>query len=166
MLVDEQDQYQALRSRRSRVVARGFPDLDGWMMMSENTFDLLARIVRETKCKPGWSFRLVDEDGALRLYIKIDGVNNYDHSQRFIVNHVHPVPTTTFNEKSWRRWIFEQCMRTMVHELGESLRFGPDEIRPFVPMHGPGEDPYTLHEWRSEEDALTVQDGSLRAGPV
>jgi len=134
--------------------------------MAEDTFELLDKIVQETKCKPGWSFRLVDEDGAKRLFINIVGVNNYDHSQPFIVNHVHPVPVTTYNEKSWRRWILEQCIRTMNHELGESLRFGPDEVRPFAPMHGPGEDPYTVHEWRSEEDALTTQDGSLREGPV
>jgi len=131
-----------------------------------NTFDLLERIIDETKCKPGWSFRLVDEDGAKRLVIKIVDVHNYDHSQPFVVNHYHPVPITTYNEKSWRRWIFEQCIRTMNHELGESLRFGAEEVRPFAPMHGPGEDPYTVHEWRPESDALTIQDGSLREGPV
>jgi hypothetical protein len=27
----------------------------------------------------------------------------------------------------------------MNHEIGESLRFGPEELRPFAPMHGPGE---------------------------
>jgi len=131
-----------------------------------NTFEILERIVDETKCKPGWFFRLADEDGAKRLVITIKGVNNYDHAQPYTVSHWHPVPITTYNEKSWRRWIFEQCIRTMNHELGESLRFGPDELRPFAPMHGPGEDPYTVHEWRSEADALTIQDGSLRDGPV
>ena len=132
--------------------------------MTDNTFDVLARVVEETRCKPGWSFRLMDEDGAMRLVIQIIGVNNYDHSARFTVNHYHPVPITTYNEKSWRRWIFEQCLRTMNHEIGESLRFG--SVRPFAPMHGPGEDPYTVHEWRPETDALTTQDGSLREGPV
>ena len=131
----------------------------------DNTFDLLERIVNETKCKPGWSFRLVDEDGAKRLVIRIDGVDNYDHGVSLSINHFHPVPITTYNEKSWRRWIFEQCIRTMNHELGESLRFGVEEYRPFVPMHGPGEDPYTVHEWRPELDALTTQDGSKRDGP-
>jgi hypothetical protein len=134
--------------------------------MAENTFDVLARVVAETKCKPGWSFRLVDEEGALRLFIKIVGTDNYDHSRAFVVNHVHPVPVTTYNEKTWRRWIFEQCVRTMNHELGESLRFGPDEVRPFAPMHGPGEDPYTVHETRPEIDALTTQSGAIRRGPV
>lgn len=138
----------------------------GWKVEPKNTFALLEQIVRETQCKPGWSFRLVDEDGAKRLVIRIAGVNNYDHSEPFTVNHYHPVPIATYNEKTWRRWIFEQCRRTMNHELGESLRFGKDEVRPFAPMHGPGEDPYTVHEIRSEVDALTTQDGSLREGPV
>lgn len=130
-----------------------------------NSFDILARVVSEAKCKPGWSFRLHDEDGALRLVIRIEGINNYDHDMPFTVDHYHPVPITTYNEKTWRRWIFEQCLRTMNHEIGESLRFGDDE-RPFVPMHGPGEDPYTVHEWRPESDARTTQRGTLREGPV
>lgn len=134
--------------------------------MAKDTFDILAKVVSEAKCKPGWSFRLVDEDGALRLFIRIKGVNNYDHSQPFTVNHPHPVPTATYNEASWRRWVFEQCRRSMNHELGESLRFGPDEVRPFAPMHGPGEDPYTTHEIRPESDALITQDGSSRPGPA
>ncbi len=137
--------------------------------MAENTFDVLEQIVSETKCKPGWSFRLADEDGAKRLVIRINGFHNYAPFLPFTVDHYHPVPITTYNEKTWRRWIFEQCIRTMNHELGESLRFGPDEsssVRPFAPMHGPGEDPYTVHEWRPEVDALTIQDGSIRKGPV
>src|SRR6266403_5223866 len=133
-------------------------------MAAENTFDILGRIVSETKCKPGWSFSLVNEVGAMRLVIRIAGVYNYDHSRPFTVDHYHPVPITTFNEKSWRRWIFEQCLRTMNHEIGESLRFGQTEIRPFAPMHGPGEDPSTVHEVRTETAALTTQDGRLRPG--
>lgn len=131
-----------------------------------DTFDILAKVVNEAQCKPGWMFFLRDEDGAKRLVIRIEGVHNYDHSKPFTVDHYHPVPITTYNEKSWRRWVFEQCLRTMNHELGESLRFGPDEVRPFAPMHGPGEDPYTVHEWRPEADALTTQDGSMRKAPV
>lgn len=132
--------------------------------MSKNSFDVLAKVVGEAKCFPNWSFRLHDEDGALRLVIRIQGHDNYHPDRPWTVDHFHPVPVTTYNEASWRRWLFEQCRRTMNHEIGEALQF--DGERPFAPMHGPGEDPYTTHEIRPEIDALTTQDGSLRPGPV
>lgn len=128
-----------------------------------DTFDILSKLVSKVECFPNWSFRLHNEDGALRMVIRINGHNNYT-KEPYVVDHYHPVPITTYNVKSWRRWIFEQCRRTMTHEIGESLQF--DGVRPFVPMHGPGEDPYTAHEIRSVEDGLTTQDGSLRKGPV
>lgn len=136
--------------------------------MAADTYDLLARIVAESKCKPGWSFRLIDEDGAKRLVITLDTNDNYDPAEGdYRINHFQPVPAgVTYNEATWRRWIFEQCIRVMQHEIGESLRFGADEVRPFVPMHGPGEDPYTVHEWRSEEDARKDQRGNRREGTV
>jgi hypothetical protein len=129
----------------------------------KDTFDILRKVVDEAECFPNWSFRIVNEDGALRLVIRIDGHHNYTH-EPYVVDHFHPVPITTFNEKSWRRWVFDKCLATMNHEVGEALQF--KGLRPFVPMHGPGEDPYTVHEWRPETDALTTQNGSLREGPV
>jgi hypothetical protein len=133
--------------------------------MAEDTYDILRKVVAETTCFPDWDFRIVDDKGALRLVIRIDGVNNYDHSKPFLINHHHPVPSgVTYHERAWRRWVHSQCLRVLTHELGENLQF--NGIRPFAPMHGPGEDPYTVHEIRSEKDALTIQDGSLREGPV
>lgn len=128
--------------------------------MSDNTFDLLRSIVTKTKCKKGWSFRLKDEDGALRLVIRVDGYNNFDFDKPFCVDHYFPVPTTTYNEKTWRRWIFECCRGVENHELGECFRVGDE--RPFLPLHGPGENPYTVHEFRDEIDSRTIQDGSIR----
>lgn len=134
--------------------------------MAENTFEVLRKLVREVQCKPGWSFDLMDEDGALRLVITIPGVDSFNPDRPFTVMHYHPVPTTTYNEKAWRRWIFDQCMRTETHEVSEWLRFGAgdQEIRPFLPTHGPGEDPYANREYRNEDDAFTTQDGSMRRG--
>ena len=37
--------------------------------MPDNTFDVLADLVHRVECKPGWGFRLVNEDGALRLIL-------------------------------------------------------------------------------------------------
>lgn len=137
-----------------------------YVVKTEDTFDILRKVVKGAKCKSGWSFRLHNEDGALRLVIQIASEDNYHPGRAWTVDHYHPVPIATYNEKTWRRWVFEKCLATMNHELGEALRFGPDEVRPFVPMHGPGEDPYTIHEWRSEEDARTTQSGDQRKGSV
>lgn len=134
--------------------------------MPENTFHILRKLVNEVQCKPGWSFGLEDKDGALSLTITVAGFDSFNPEQKFIVRHYHPVPITTFNEKSWRRWIFDQCIRTETHEVAEWLRFGlgNKEIRPFLPTHGPGEDPYANREYRNEDDAFMTQDGSLRYG--
>lgn len=125
-----------------------------------NTFNILDSLVSRVQCKRGWIFRLVDEDGALRLVIRVPGRDAYDEDRLMTVDHFFPVPVTTYNEKSWRRWIFEMCRRLENHELGEWFRIGDE--RPFAPLHGPGEDPYTVHEFREVMDALTTQDGSLR----
>lgn len=146
-----------------------------------NTHDILQSLVKTAKCKPGWSFQLRSEnfklqaedepkqiDCSLRLVITI---NCYDSSRPndkipFIVSHFFPVPYATYNRQSWRRWIFEMCRRVENHELGEWFRIENPETgqteRPFQPLHGPGEDPYTIHEFRPEADALTTQDGSMR----
>jgi hypothetical protein len=125
----------------------------------QNTFPMLRNVVSMVQCKPGWTFRLVDESGALRLVITVPGFDSYHPDKKLTVAHFFPVPTATFNEKTWRRWIFEMCRRVENHELGEW--FQVEGIRPFAPLHGPGEDPYTVHEFRNEADAQTIQDGSV-----
>lgn len=125
-----------------------------------DTFDILKALVGVIRCKPGWNFDIRYEDGAPRLVITVAGVNSYSPTQPLTVSHWFPVPTATYNEKTWRRWIFERCRGVENHELGEWFRIG--EERPFAPLHGPGEDPYTVHEFRPEIDAFTTQDGLIR----
>lgn len=135
--------------------------------MSENTFDVLAALVQKTKCKPGWKFQLRDEGGvpfydkpaALRLIITVPGLDAYNAENEMNVSHVFPVPTATYNEKAWRRWIFERCRGVENHELGEWFKVGDE--RPFAPLHGPGEDPYTVHEFRDDVDRRTMQSGRI-----
>ena len=126
-----------------------------------DTFDILRKVVAEAKYKPGWTFHLIEEDGALRLkMIDHDCFDAYNPDKRFPLAHFHPVPTATYNEKTWKRWVYEQCRRVENHEIGEWLRWGED--RPFAPLHGPGEDPYTVHEFRAESDARVTQSGAMR----
>jgi hypothetical protein len=124
-----------------------------------NTFDTLILLVEKIKCKPGWSFKTTTEDGFLLLVITVNGHDSYNAENRLRVNHYYPVPEATYNEKSWLRWIFERCRGVENHELGEW--FTIDGRRPFAPLHGPGEDPYTVHEYRDPIDAQTIQDGSV-----
>jgi len=127
--------------------------------MPENSHHVLAGLVAKVRCKPGWYFNLAEEGGTLRLVITVAGQDSYTEHQRLRVAHFFPVPIATYNEKSWQRWLFEMCRRVENHELGEWFRVG--EKRPFAPLHGPGEDPYTVHEFRDKVDAQTLQDGSV-----
>ena len=129
-----------------------------------DTFDILRNLVARVKCKPNWRFSLVDEEGALRLVITVYGRDSYNEENPLAVSHFFPVPTATYNQKTWQRWMFEMCRRLENHELGEWFRI--DEARPFAPLHGPGEDPYTVHEYRSEMDAKVLQDGSMGSDKI
>lgn len=127
--------------------------------MPKNTFDVLEGLVAKATCKPGWEFCLVEEEGALRLVITVPGRDSYHPKSPLTVRHFFPVPIATYNEKAWRRWIFECCRGVENHELGEWFQI--DGKRPFPPLHGPGENPYLVHEFRDEIDARTRQDGSI-----
>jgi len=130
--------------------------------VAQDTHKILWELAEKVKCKPGWGFRLKDEDGALRLVVRVEGWDSAkpDKLTRYTVDHYFPVPTATYNERTWLRWMFEVCRRVENHELGEWFRIGGE--LPFAPLHGPGEDPYTVHEYRPAEDALVTQDGALR----
>jgi len=128
-----------------------------------NTFDILANLVSRAECKPGWRFKLASEDEALRLVITVPGFDAYNRRRQLAVSHYFPVPIATYNEKTWRRWIFEMCRRVENHELGEWFMI--DGERPFSPLHGPGENPYEVHEFRDEIDARTTQSGTIKPLP-
>lgn len=129
-----------------------------------DTLNLLHDLVRTLKCKPGWSFAILTdkETGGPCLIITVEGYNSAFPNEKcpITVSHWFPIPLATYNRQAWRRWIFEYCRGVENHELGEWFRDGDE--RPFQPLHGPGEMPYVVHEFRPMTDALTTQDGSMR----
>ena len=60
------------------------------------------------------------------------------------------VPAAAYDERSWRRWIFEQILLVERHEAMEFFQVGDD--KPFAPSHGFGQDPYLVREIGTEED--------------
>lgn len=133
-------------------------------MTIQNTHAVLRDLLEGLECKPGWTFDLEGEDGACRLRITDTLCRDaYQPDRSMPLAHYFPVPVATYNRMSWRRWVFECCLKVEAHELGEWFRDGP-RLRPFAPLHGPGEDPYAVHDHRPDLDLAreTTQSGTIR----
>lgn len=152
----------------------------------------LEELVEAFRYKPGWYFRLIqdlprdfepeDHDHlkdpighGTTLVITSLTYNSYEEygpfdPPNYRVNHYKIVPAATFNQKAWRRWILDQCLEVEQHEACEFARWidgnYPDgrEIvhRPFAPLHGPGENPYVIHEYSTDEQRRTSFRGVVK----
>jgi hypothetical protein len=145
--------------------------------------EVLHRLVETLVYKPGWRFVLADIDRGqgsegLTLDIITRGYDSYhpDRGENYRVHHYMPVPPAAFDERSWRRWLFEQLLLVERHEACEFFRFECDtpnrvgtEIlgtnhhveRPYAPHHGPGNDPYIVFEHGSDIDVRTSFRGEV-----
>lgn len=123
---------------------------------------VLEDLVAKTEYKPGWRFRLFtgfrsEERGeyGLTLEILAETVNSEDFLQEhYRVAHWFIVPAATYNENSWRRWLFERVLDVERHEAQEFFTIG--EAKPFRPWHRAGNDPYYWHELATLEDMEQV----------
>lgn len=142
--------------------------------------NVLAGLVERLRYKAGWRFRLADINrgqgcGGLTLIITITGPDSYDTRREISVDHYMPVPPAAYDERSWRRWLFEQVLLVERHEAMEFFRFPvgpkydavtnahyaqPDE-RPYAPSHGPGNDPYLIREIGTDLDRRTAFTGEV-----
>ncbi len=77
------------------------------------------------------------------------------------VHHYFPVPPAAYDERSWRRWLFDQIVLVERHEAAEFFKI--DDERPYAPSHGPGNDPYLIREVGTDEDAQTSFRGQLNS---
>jgi hypothetical protein len=118
--------------------------------------EVLAALVGRLRYRAGWRFALADLDrgqgsAGLTLVITTLGTNSYHREETdYRVNHYMIVPAAAYDERSWRRWLFEQLLLVERHECMEFFQIGDD--RPFAPSHGFGQDPYLVREIGTEED--------------
>ncbi len=126
--------------------------------------EALAELVEGLSYREGWPgqswrFSLLHVDrgqgsAGLTLCIRITGPNAYHPEDLPIsVMHYMIVPAAAYDERSWRRWLFEQVGLVELHERMES--FVIDGERPYAPHHQPGADPYTVFELGTAEEADT-----------
>lgn len=136
--------------------------------------EALADAVAEFKYKPYWEFYLrpIDRDfsdperrvaiaGGLTFQIYVPCQDSYHPDLFRPVMHYHPVPAATYNRQSWERWIIDRVLDTECHEACEWARF--DDRRAFAATHGPGDNPYVLHEYASVEQRQTSYRGLRNA---
>jgi hypothetical protein len=158
---------------------------------------VLAKLVENLRYRPGWHFELKDIErdhadshggaaGGL-TFIGITGdYEGPDRSFRGAMDAYHPdrprpvyfyfpVPAATYNEASWKRWLFERILEVERHEAMEHFALVEDVpgvesptggaavslVRPFAPTHGPGDDPYIVHEYGSDTQRRTAFTGRL-----
>jgi hypothetical protein len=120
---------------------------------------ILRDLVQATRYREGWEFALTDIDrgqgsSGLTLVITTLGANSYHPEQTdYRVNHYMPVPPAAYDERSWRRWLFDQLLLVERHEAMEYFRVGDD--RPYAPSHGFGQDPYIVRELGTDDDRRT-----------
>lgn len=118
--------------------------------------EILAGLVEHLRYRAGWRFALEDLDrsqgsAGLTLVITTLGTNSCQPEQTdYRVDHYMIVPAAAYDERSWRRWLFEQLLLVERHEAMEFFQVGDD--KPYVPSHGFGQDPYIVRELGTDED--------------
>lgn len=119
--------------------------------------EALESLVKRLHYKPGWTFRLTNDHRGqgcegLTLVITILEFDSYnpDAGRNYRVHHLMPVPPAAYNERSWRRWLFQQFLLVEQHEAAEFFQIGED--RPYAPLHHDGNDPYAILEVATEDD--------------
>src|SRR5258708_5778221 len=128
---------------------------------------ILEDLVKKLKYRPGWTCRLYSTlnrgqgSEGLTLIITTLGYDSYhpDKGQHYRVNHYMPVPPAAYDERSWRRWLFEQFLLVERHECMEFFVIGTK--RPYAPHHGPGNDPYIVFDHGTAVDTRTMYTGEV-----
>jgi hypothetical protein len=123
----------------------------------DESTEILRGLVQRLTYKPKWRFDLAEldrEQGSqgLTLCISADGIpNSLDPSTTTSFLHLMPVFPAAFNERAWQRWLLEQILLVERHESLEFFKI--DGESPYFPAHGPGDDPYTVMEIRTRDEA-------------
>lgn len=128
----------------------------------------LAELVDNLSYRDGWPgqswrFTLQHVDrgqgsAGLTLCIRVEMPDTYHPEQMRPVMHYMIVPAAAYDERSWRRWLFDQIGLVELHERMEAFLIGGG--RPYAPHHQPGADPYTIFELGTAEEVDTDFRGS------
>jgi hypothetical protein len=120
------------------------------------SLSILADLIGRLTYREGWEFvRRPDLDrgqGSVgtTVVIYVDAPNSAHPETVIRVAHYMLVPPASYDERSWRRWLFDQIGLVERHERMEFFQMDGKAVYP--PAHGPGNDPYLVLEYGSDED--------------
>jgi hypothetical protein len=124
--------------------------------------DLVARLsYRKSEGWKAWLQGMERDPGSagLTLVVQRCGPDSYHPENVIRVNHYFPVPPATYDERSWRWWLFEQVGLVELHERMENFLI--DGKPAYPPAHGPGNSPYLVLEYGTDTDRRTSFRGEL-----
>jgi hypothetical protein len=150
-------------------------DVQASVMRQEAPFpEPLAYLVERTRYKEHWRFTLEDLDRGqgstgLTLVIQRYGPDSYHPDRMLPVDHYFIVPAAAYDARSWQMWLFERILLVEKHEAMEFFQVcdspgSEHAVRPYAPLHGPGNDPYLVAEVATETDRRTSFRGDLNEG--
>lgn len=107
----------------------------------------LREALAELRDYHGWTIELGDDDqdrgqGCRGLTLNVWPSNPDSYSGKPLRTvFYYAVPAAAYNRASWEEWVWARIEETEGHERAELFRFGPEERRPFKPVHADGFDP-------------------------
>lgn len=126
---------------------------------------VLADLVKRLNYREGWAFELEHEldrgqgSKGTTLVITVTTPDSYRPERIIHVNHYMLVPPASYNERSWRKWLFDQIGLVEQHERMEFFHIDGKPVYP--PAHGPGNDPYLILDYGDDTDRRTSFRGEL-----
>jgi hypothetical protein len=128
----------------------------------------LQAAVDELQYLPGWRVWLgsPEEDRGqgcrgLTLSVMPNHQDSYHLDRHVNTRFLYPVPAAAFNRASWEEWLWARIEETEGHERAEFFRFGPEERRPFKPLHADGWDPGVVRRAVPAEESDLPNAGRL-----
>jgi hypothetical protein len=98
--------------------------------------------------------------GGLTFLVFVTHKNTYPPYAERTTLFLFPVPPTTWNEQSWKRWVLDRLVDIDLHERMEYTWFGDEHT--FEPLHGPGDNPHIIYMASTDLQRRTQFTGKVK----
>jgi hypothetical protein len=130
-----------------------------------DSLEILRDLLDRLTYRAGWGFELRPDfyrgqgSRGTTLIITVTGPDSKHPEDTIQVRHFMLVPPASYNERSWKWWLFQQIGLVEQHERMEFFQLGGQPA--YAPAHGPGNDPYLILDYGTDIDRRTSFRGDL-----